>query len=231
MASSFNVTLDTTAPTSPTLALNGGAVFTGLAAITALLHTDDASQTGYQIKIWGSVDAGADANIQATEGASSWITPSWSSGDASQAVTLSSGDGSKTINAKIRDDVWNETTTLTQSITLDTTVPVITIQTGPDTTRVSKISGKRTVSVTWQSDTALQAYKVKVVANSGSLENSGTALATTNGSSNISGGAVAATTNVTTTIDGRDLEVASSGDGVKVVKVFGQDESGSWSVA
>ena len=230
-ASSFNVTLDTTAPTAATLSLNGGAPYAGAAVISAVLHTGDASTTGYQIKIWGSVDAGANPNIQATEGASAWISPTWTTGNATQSVTLSTGDGSKTINAKIRDDVWNETTTLTQSITLDTTVPVITIQTGPDVPKISKISGKRVVSVTWQSDSALQAYEVAVVANSGAVRGSGTVLLTTNGSTNVSGGTTAATTNVTTTIDGRDLEVASSGDGVKVVKIFGQDDSGSWSLA
>lgn len=232
MASYFNVTLDTIAPQGPTLVLDNDASVATTVNITAKLHTSDSVTTGYQIKIWGSgVDTSANPSIQATEGASAWITPSWTSGDATQAVVLSTGDGSKTVNAKIRDDVWNETSTLTKSITLDTTVPVVTIVSGPDTTKVSKISGKRTVTFGWQTDVHVQAYEVAVVANSSSLRGSGTVIATTNGSSNVSGGATNATTTVTTTIDGRDLEVASSGDGVKVVKVFAQDDSGLWSVA
>src|SRR3954453_12565711 len=230
MASHFNVTLDTTAPGGGTITLNGGAAYTSSQAASAVVHTSDGAQTGYQIKVWGDVDPADNVAIQATEGASTWITPSWSGGDATQAVKLSSGDGSKTDNCKIRDDVWNETAVLTDTITLDTTVPVITIQSGPDTARVSKVSGKRSVTVTWQSDTALTAYQVAVVSNSGSLQGSGVVILTTNGSTNVSGGSVNATTNVTTTIDGRDLEVASSGDGVKVIKIFGQDASGLWSI-
>ena len=40
-----------------------------------------------------------------------------------------------------------------------------------------------------------------------------------------------ATTGITSVIDGRDLETASAGDGVKVVKVFVKDDAGNWSVA
>lgn len=230
MPSYFNVTLDTTAPGGGSITLNGGAAYTSVQAATAVIHTSDGVQTGYQIKVWGDVDNSDNPLIQTTEGASSWITPTWSGGDVTQAIKLSTGDASKTINCKIRDDVWNETSTLSDSITLDTTVPVITIQTGPDATRISKISGKRTTTVTWQSDTTLVAYEVEVVSNSGSLRGSGTVIGTTNGSSNASGGAVNATTNVTTTIDGRDLDAASPGDGVKVIKIFGQDASGLWSI-
>lgn len=232
-ASSFNLVLDTTAPQGASLSLNGGALYS-TNSVNAVLHTSDSPTTGYQIKIWGDVDTTANASIQTTEGASSWISPTWTSGDATQALTLSTGEGSKTINAKIRDDVWNETSTLTQSITVDATAPVITIQSGPDVTKVSKVSGKRTVTVAWQADSHLQAYEVALVANSGSLRGTGTVIATTNGSTNVSGGATNATTNVTTTIDGRDLEVAAGGagnDGTKVIKIFGQDDAGNWSTA
>jgi hypothetical protein len=229
-ASSFNVVLDTTAPGGTACVINGGASTTVTQAVTLRLTTTDTPKTGYQIKIWGNVDTAANANIQATEGASAWFTPTWSGDNADQAVTLLTGDGTKTLNAKIRDDVWNETTQLSDTIVLDTTLPVVTIQSGPDVTKISKVSGKRTVTVTWQADVATQAYEVAVVANSGSARGSGTVIATTNGSTNVSGGSTAATTNVTTTIDGRDLEVASAGDGTKVVKIFVQETgSGSWS--
>lgn len=230
MPSFFNVTLDTAAPGGGSIVLNGGAAYATAQAISAVVHTSDGTQTGYQIKVWGDVDPADNASIQATEGASSWITPTWSSGNATQAVKLSTGDATKTINCRIRDDVWNETSVLTDTITLDTTVPIITIQSGPDATRISKVAGKRTVTVTWQSDTALTAYQVAVVATSGALQGTGTVILATNGSTNVSGGSVNAVTNVTTTIDGRDLDVASSGDGVKVVKIFGQDAAGLWSI-
>jgi hypothetical protein len=46
----------------------------------------------------------------------------------------------------------------------------------------------------------------------------------------VTGGALAATTNQSVTIKGADLEAASAGDGAKIVKVFGQDAAGLWSV-
>lgn len=177
------------------------------------------------MKVWGDVDTTVNANIQATEGASTWIAY-----NTTQAVTLSTGDGLKTVNVKVRDDVWNESTAASDTITLNTTVPVITI-TGPDVSKISKITGKRTASFSFSSDVALTAYKVKVVPANSSLENAGTQIPTTAGSTNMSGGATSAGATVNATIDGADLETASSGDGTKIIKVFGQAAgSGNWSV-
>jgi hypothetical protein len=229
-ASSFNVVLDTTAPGGAAHIINGGAAVSTSFDVTSRLTTTDTPKTGYQIKIWGDVDTAFNASIQATEGASVWFTPTWTGDNADQAVRLAAGEGLKTLNAKIRDDVWNETTTLVDTITVDTTVPVITILSGPDATKISKVSGKRVVTFTWEPDVAIDLYEVAVVANSGAARGTGTVIATTNGSTNVSGAAVAALADITTTIDGRDLEVASAGDGTKVVKVFGREAAtGLWS--
>lgn len=231
-ASYFNLVLDTTAPGGSSAAINGGASYTTSVTVSLAVTTSDSPTTGYQIIVYGAgVDNADNASIQTTEGASSWITPTWTAGVATQSVKVSTGDGSKSISCKIRDDVWNETSAITNSITLDTTVPVVTIGTGPDVTKISKVSGKRVVTFIWQVDVATQAYEVAVVSASGSIRGSGTVVLTTNGSTNVSGGSTAATTNKTTTIDGRDLEVASAGDGTKVVKVFAQDLAGNWSTA
>lgn len=226
-ASFFEVTLDTTGPASPTFAIGGGATFITSVSTTADFTTADSPTTGYQVKIWGTgIDKSFNASIQDTEVASEWIAFS-----ASIAIKVSSGDGSKTVKAKIRDDVWNETAELSDSVTLDTTVPVATVSSGPDVSKVSKISGKRTVSFEFQADVAIQAWKVKVVPATNSIHSAGTTILTTNGSTNMTGAALAATTNKACTIDGRDLEVASSGDGKKIIKVFVQDEAGNWSTA
>ena len=234
-ASFFNLVLDTTAPGTASLSLNGGASTTTSATITARANTSDNPATGYQIKIWGSVDTGANASIQASEGASAWITPTWTNGSpsfADQTVVLSSGDGSKTINMKIRDDVWNETSTLTQNITLDSSVPVASITVGPDATKVSVLSGKRTVNFSFQSDVAIDAWKVKVVSTSGSLETTGTQIGTTNGSTGVTGGSLAAATNQAVVLDARDVQAASAGDGTKVIKVFVKETATQlWSTA
>jgi hypothetical protein len=233
MASSFLLTLDTQAPQGADFDIAAGASVVTAQVTTADFATTDPDTTGYQVLIWGDVDTSFDAAIQATEGASSWKTYS-----ASIALKLSSGDGTKNVHAKIRDDVLNTTSQLDDSITLDTSVPTITITAGPDANgadgdKVSEVTGADKVQFSFQSDQALQAYKVKVVANGSSLHSSGTQIPTTAGSTNMSGGSVAATTNVDCEIDGTDYKAAvpSNADGEYTVKVFGQDVNGLWSVA
>jgi hypothetical protein len=226
-ASFFEVTLDTTGPGTPTFKIAAGATFITSVSTTADFTTADTPTTGYQVKIWGTgIDKTFDPDIQDTEVASEWKTFS-----ASVAIKVTTGDGVKTVKAKIRDDVWNETAELSDTVTLDTTVPVATIASGPDVTKLSKISGKREVNFEFQSDVAIQAWKVKVVPATNSLHTAGTQILTTNGSTNVTGAALAKETNKAVKIDGRDLEVASSGDGKKIIKVFVQDEAGNWSTA
>jgi hypothetical protein len=113
---------------------------------------------------------------------------------------------------------------------LDTGVPAITISVAASPTRISKVTSFDTTTFQFQSDVALQAWKVKVVPATGSLENAGAQIPAAGGSTNVTGGALAATTNQAVTIKGADLEAASPGDGDKIVKVFGQDGAGRWSV-
>jgi hypothetical protein len=225
VASFFTLTLDTTAPVIATTNIAGGATY-----ITARATTIDTTLTGgsdvSQMKVWGSVDTSADANIQATEGASSWVTYS-----ASKAITVSTGDGTKTINVRVRDDAGNESSPTSDTITLDTTAPVATVSVAPSPTKISKIATFDTSTFQFQADVAIQAWKVKVVGSTGAAENTGTTIPTTAGSTNVTGGALAATTNQTVTIKGTDLETASAGDGAKIVKVFVQDLAGNWSTA
>jgi hypothetical protein len=224
MSANFTLTLDTTGPASVGGKINGDATYTTTRAVTLAPTTTDADTTGYQIKIWGDVDLAADSNIQDTEAHSTWITLT-----ASMAVTLATGDGSKTLTWRLRDDVFNESATATDSITLDTTVPVVTLDSGPTPAKISKIATKRTSTVTWHADSHIQAYKVKVVPSGSSINTAGTQIPTTGGSTNVSGGAVAAATTVTTTIDGADLQTAGA-EGDNIVKIFVQDDAGNWSV-
>lgn len=228
MASYFNVTLDTLAPQGVTFSINNNDTYSNSAAVTAYFSTEDVSTTNYQIKIWGAVNPASNADIQTLEGDSDWIAYS-----AEQAVVLSSEDGSKTVYAKVRDDVWNETSQLSDSITLDTAAPVVTISAGPDVNRISKVSGKRQVTFTWESDTAFIEYKVKVVSATNSIHSNGTTIVdTSTDSDNLSGSSsYPATTGIVSVIDGRDLDDASPGDGEKVIKVFVLDTASNWSVA
>jgi hypothetical protein len=223
MATNFTLTLDTTAPV-----ITAANIAAGAAAITNRVTTMDTTVTGgdvSQMKVFGTgIDVAADANVQATEGASTWVTYS-----ASKAITLTTGDGSKSVSVKVRDDVGNESTISTDTVTLDTTAPVPNITVAASPTKISKIATFDTSTFQFQSDTAIQAWKVKVVPATNSVESAGTTIPTTAGSTNTTGGSLAATTNQTVTIKGTDLETASAGDGSKIVKVFVQDTAGNWS--
>lgn len=224
MASSFKLTLDTLAPQSPTFAVAGGAPFVNAQTTHVNFSTSDSPTTGYQVKIWGDVDPTFNANIKAKESESSWITYS-----EEVAVKLSEGDGSKNLHAKIRDDVWNETAELSDSITLDTTVPIVTITAGPEPTKISEVSGKDVSVFTFKVDSKVASWVVKVVPSSGSVHTAGTAIGSSHGSENTAGGALEAETNEEVKIHGADFAEAAGADGEYTVKVFAEDLAGNWS--
>lgn len=219
MATNFVLTLDTTGPQTATFSVDGGNAYATSVSVIGDFSTIDTPTTGYQVKVWGDVSGAL------TEGAASWVGYT-----TALAFTLTSGDGLKTISAKIRDDVGNETTTLSDTITLDTASPVPTISVTFSPLKISKIATFDTSTGSFQSDTAIQAWKIKVVPATGSIHSAGTQIPTTAGSTNVTGGSLAATTNQSVSIKGTDLETASAGDGAKIVKVFVQDLAGNWSV-
>lgn len=220
MASYFNLTLDTLAPSGLTLAINDGALYATSTAVKLTIAVEDESTTGYQMKIWG-IDRVADES-----------SASWENFAPSKSVNLTSGDGLKTVYIKVRDDVGNESAQVSDTITLNTAVPVVTI-TGPDKSKISKVSGFNTAIINFTSDVEFDEYKVCVVPANNSTQDAGVIIGTTNGSQNTSGsdGSYPASENIQVTITGADLEVASSGDGVKIVKVFVKNSAGTWSVA
>lgn len=218
MASYFNLTLDTLAPAGLAVQLNGDDIYTTTPSVELTLTLTDSPTTGYQMKIWG-VEGVAD------EGSASWETYA-----ASKSITLPSGNGLKAVYVKVRDAVGNETTAASDSITLDTSVPTVTV-TGPDKSTISKVVGFDMAVINFMSDIAFEEYKVCVVPATSSTQESGTQIPTTNGSVNTSGsaGGYEADTNIEVKINGSDLEAASSGDGVKIVKVFVKNAAGTWS--
>lgn len=220
MASYFNLTLDTTAPSGLTLQINDGALYATSTAVTLKISVSDEQTTGYQMKIWG-IDGVAD------EGSASWENFA-----TSKSVNLTSGDGLKTVYIKVRDDVGNESAQVSDTITLNTAVPVVTV-TGPDKSKISKITGFNQSVFNFTCDVEFEEYKVCVVPANNSTQDAGVIIGTTNGSQNTSGsdGNYPASENIQVTITGADLEAASSGDGVKIVKVFVKNAAGTWSVA
>jgi hypothetical protein len=233
MASTVQITLDTSAPGGASVSLAGGAAVTSVQDIVAAIATSDADTTGYQVKIYGDVDdSAAPAEYRAVEGDAPWV-----SFETAKNIRISAGNGLKTVRVKIRDDVWNTTSELTDTITLDTSVPVITVTSGPTPARISKQSGKRTSSFTWQPDVEISEYKVKLVNDIGDPHTAGAQIGTTGGSTNVAGVTVEAEEGVTTQIDGADLETAGVNGSAAyngqagIVKVFGRAASnGVWSL-
>lgn len=234
MANYFNLILDTTGPSNPSIIINGGAYYSTADLVDLTINTGDGSTSGYQMKVWGDVDLANDSNIQDTEANSTWITFA-----TSKQVKLSAGDGQKTINLRIRDEVYNESALVSDSIIKDTTLPVVTIS-GPDVSKISKINGKNECSFSFQADSEFEEYKVKAVSSTGASHDTGTLIPTTAGSTNMSGsfdadGALgdsnghSANDPITCVINGADLETANAGDGTKIIKVFVRDDAGNWS--
>ena len=218
MASYFNLTLDTLAPAGLAVQLNGDDIYTTTPSVELTLTLKDSPTTGYQMKIWG------------VEGVTDEDSASWETYAASKSVTLPSGDGLKTVYVKVRDAVGNESSAASDSITLDTAVPTVTV-TGPDKSTISKVVGFDMAVINFMSDIAFEEYKVCVVPATSSTQESGVVIPTDGGSVNTSGnaGGYEADTNIEVKINGTDLETASSGDGVKIVKVFVKNAAGTWS--
>ena len=219
MAAYFNLTLDTIAPSGVTLVLLNGAAYTANTSIAAQIGTTDSETTGYTMKIYGNV-----------VGAESKESAEWQAYNPNPTINLTQGDGLKTVNLIIRDAVWNESTPVTKTITLDTSIPTVTIV-GPDVSVISKIAGKDTSIFTFTSDVDFVQYKVGVVTSGTSTHGTATQIPTDAGSQNVSGNTpVAASTNVEVTIKGTDLSNAVSGaDGTHIIKVFVKNAAGTWS--
>lgn len=225
MSNYVYITLDTTAPSNPTITIDGGATFTTDFLVDLGVSVGDTVTTGYQMIIWGDVDTTYDTNVNITEALSSW-----SSFTATPQVKLSSGDGLKTLNIRVRDDVHNPSTIAIDDINLDTSIPTVTT-TVPDVSKISKVVGKDTSSFTFQSSETFVEYKVKLVGATGSTHDTGVKIPVTNGSVNTSAtGSFASSVVITVTVKALDLEVAgATSDGNLIIKVFVKDASGYWS--
>ena len=219
MASYFNLTLDTLAPQGLTIKLNNGSQYTTSKAVQLAINVSDESADGYQMKVWG------------IDGIAKESDAVWETLANVKDITLPTGDGLKTVYVKVRDDVYNETAVASTSITLDTSVPAVTII-GPDVSKISKTAPKNVATFSFTSDVAFTEYKIKVVPSKSSLHDAGTLIGTANGSTNMSAtGTFKASTAISCKIYGKDLEAASSGDGEKIIKVFVKNAHGTWSVA
>lgn len=188
--------------------------------ITATLSASGATY----MKLWGDICASAGGSA-ISESDASWVAYS-----TSASIILTSTDGTKTVYAKFKDDVGNESASVNASTILDTAVPIVTIV-GPDVSTISKVSGYNVSAFSFSANETIVEWSVRVVPSASSLHTAGTEIPTTGGSTNMHGSTQkAADVAVECTIYGADLETASSGDGAKIVKVFVKDTTGNWSI-
>lgn len=231
------LTLDTTAPSGLQLLIDNGATFTADQFVDLALTSPEADT--FEMKIFGDLDlvqAQADGLINGTATTTTEADALWIPFATAKTVKVATGDGDKTISFKVRDDVYNESTVASDVITLDTTRPTVTIDTTGTRTKLSLNEGFNESVFKFTSDTVFVEYKVKVVSAESATEDTGTTIPTTNGSVNTSGikndGSVFDTsvTPLEIRINSADLQLASAGDGEKLVKIFVKDEAGNWSL-
>lgn len=227
MANYVTIYLDTTAPANPTITISGGSAFATAQLVNLTIGTDDADKTGYEMLIWGDVDGTYDTKVQSTEG-----TSTWQAYNANPQIKLSAGEASKTINIRIRDDVRNASNVVFDSISLDTSIPTVTIVATPDATKLSRDTAKSTSSFTFSCNQSYVAYKVKLVGSAGATNDTGTQIPTAGGSTGVTGSGAFTSANVhTVTVKTTDLETAGANmNGANILKVFVQEASGTWSV-
>ena len=92
--------------------------YTNSPSINATISYNDATSGVQQMKVWGDITSAA------TENEASWVDVA-----TSYAITLTAGDGNKTVNVKFRDVAGNESVTPYASATgeLDQTAPGATL--------------------------------------------------------------------------------------------------------
>ncbi len=103
-AEQLSRTYDTQPPTDGTISINNGAVYTNSMAVTLTLSAAGAAQMIL------SEDSG-------------FVGASYATYAVSKSFTLSTGDGVKTVYVKYKDAAGNETSVLSDTITLDTQAP------------------------------------------------------------------------------------------------------------
>jgi hypothetical protein len=103
-------------------------------------------------------------------------------------------------------------------------IPIVVTVSSPDKLKISKVEGWSNTNLTFFVDEDFVEYKICVVAEPGDIHSEGVTIP----SDGI--GSFPINTNITSTINGTDLETASSGDGVKYIKVFVKGTTGNWSV-
>ena len=234
MANYINLTLDTVGPQGVTLLLNNGETVTTSNAIEWKVSCADTDTTGYQMKMWGT--AACPTEEKAT----------WETFISSDMSLIRNAAGLKTIYVKLRDDVYNESATISATINYVKDRPTVQgLFVSP--AKLSLIDGKNVAAGGFNFNETIDAVKIMIVSDvNATYDNpSNISIPTTNGSSmwddltvdpyNISTLeseiAVPPEIPVGFYINAKDISAVAPGDGVKIIKVFVRSAlSGLWSL-
>lgn len=235
MASYINITLDTIGPGGVSVKINGDEESTTSTSAELTITCSDTDLTDYQMKIWGTATALTEDDAE------------WETFQESKNITLSSKDGIKTVYVKVRDDVWNESVTASDTITLFSKLPTVEsfrLYVG----KISLVQGKNATGGNFYFDEDIDAVKIMIVQdiNAKHDDASNISIPTTNGSYIMNNAEDMLAGNCMEFYDkfcagdegilfceifAGDIVAVSPGDGVKLLKVFVRSAaSGNWSV-
>ena len=234
MSAYINLTLDTIGPSGVTVKINGDETKATSTAAQLTISCADTDLTGYQMKIWGTASAPTESEAV------------WETYQPTKNITLTDGDGVKTVYVKLRDDVWNESATASDTISIYLKLPSI-IDITVDRAKISLVEGKDNCAVVFGYDEDISEIKVMLVEDINAAHNNVTnvSIPTTHGSGIDACGAlvtkgkshleavknIEANNDTCAVIYGADIAAVSPGDGVKIVKVFVKSAlSGNWSI-
>lgn len=234
MANYVNIILDTIGPSGVSVLINGDADKITSTAATLTISCTDTDLTGYQMKIWGTAAAPTESDAV------------WETFQDTKNVTLPAGDGLKTVYVKVRDDVWNESATASDTITLYEKLPSL-IGLTVNKSKISLIEGQNTTSGSFCVDENIDAIKIMIVQSSNDSYDvatnisipvtNGSKIETDDGNLPCIDGVLSAEQYVDSVkglsfvIHAKDINSVSPGDGVKIIKVFVRSAaSGNWSI-
>ncbi len=237
MSSYFNLTLDTTGPSGVTVKINGDDNKTTSTSAVLTVSCNEVDTSNCSMKIWGDINDYM-GNPVSTEEDAVWQNYA----ETVNVVLTDCTEGeseTKTVYVKVRDDVWNESVTASDTISLYVIVPAVTAVS--NVSRISKIGTKSWGVFTFMVDRPCEDVKVMVVnsvnasvndpSNSEIMMNSdGTDIPIGRDIMAKSNGLLDAGTEYGGIISGKYLEMASEGDGVKLIKLFAKGQTGAWSV-
>jgi hypothetical protein len=235
-----SITYDTTGPSLTAIILAGGAAKTGSTTVSVSFTISPSDAYVSEALIWGDLSNNETSKLLAENG-TGWqgFTEVGTANDLSAGITT--GDGTKTVYAVVRDDLANESAQRSDSIELDQTAPVVQVLSGPTPAKISKTTGYDSSVFVWYWEATTDevaetgTYAIKV---GGSSPITGTQIPTTGGSSGVSGnitaagdgtpeGAVSDTEkHITTTVKGADLETAGA-EGSNRCNIYVTDNYGN----